>query len=56
MYPTNALCNSQLEELVKFLRLGYGEGKEPVTFARYTGQESNEERERDCEEPLPTSC
>ena len=42
VYPTNALCNSQLEELVKFLRLGYGEGKEPVTFARYTGQESND--------------
>ena len=51
VYPTNALCNSQLEELVKFLRLGYGEGKEPVTFARYTGQESNEERERIAKNP-----
>ena len=46
VYPMNALCNSQLEELVRFLRLGYGTGQEPVTFARYTGQESNEERER----------
>ncbi|MXX05505.1 MAG: DEAD/DEAH box helicase [Gammaproteobacteria bacterium] len=44
VYPMNALCNSQLEELQKYLRLGYGEGNEPVTFARYTGQESTEER------------
>ena len=51
VYPMNALCNSQLEELVKFLRLGYGEGKEPVTFARYTGQESNEEREQIAKSP-----
>ena len=51
VYPMNALCNSQLEELVKFLRLGYGEGKEPVTFARYTGQESNEDRERIAKNP-----
>lgn len=46
VYPMNALCNSQREELEKFLELGYGKGKEPVTFARYTGQEKNEERER----------
>lgn len=45
VYPMNALCNSQREELEKFLRFGYGDGKEPVTFARYTGQESTEERE-----------
>ena len=51
VYPMNALCNSQLEELVKFLRLGYTEGKEPVTFARYTGQESNEDRERIAKNP-----
>ena len=51
VYPMNALCNSQLEELMKFLKLGYGEGKEPVTFARYTGQESNEERERIAKNP-----
>ncbi|WP_245007673.1 hypothetical protein [Nocardia nova] len=35
----NALANSQLGELTKFLRWGYPEGAEPVTFARYTGQE-----------------
>lgn len=51
VYPMNALCNSQHEELEKFLRLGYGEGKEPVTFARYTGQESSEERERIAKNP-----
>ncbi len=45
VYPMNALCNSQREELEKYLRLGYGEGGEPVTFARYTGQETQEERE-----------
>ena len=51
VYPMNALCNSQREELERYLRLGYGEGGEPVTFARYTGQESNEERERIAKNP-----
>ncbi len=46
VYPMNALCNSQRDELEKFLQSGYGEGKEPVTFSRYTGQETNEERTR----------
>ncbi|GAA4847100.1 DEAD/DEAH box helicase [Luteimicrobium xylanilyticum] len=44
VYPMNALANSQQEELSKFLRDGFGEGNEPVTFARYTGQESPDER------------
>ncbi|MDP9418658.1 MAG: DEAD/DEAH box helicase [Actinomycetota bacterium] len=44
VYPMNALANSQVLELEKFLRYGYGEGEEPVTFARYTGQESSDER------------
>ena len=44
IYPMNALANSQLEELKKFL--GSRTGGIPVTFARYTGQESSEERER----------
>ena len=44
IYPMNALANSQLEELKKFL--GSRKGGIPVTFARYTGQESSEERER----------
>jgi superfamily II DNA/RNA helicase/very-short-patch-repair endonuclease len=42
IYPMNALVNSQMEELEKFLG-HYGENK-PVTFGRYTGQESQEER------------
>ena len=45
IYPMNALCNSQREELEKYLCLGYPDGPR-VTFARYTGQESQEERER----------
>ncbi|MCF8608899.1 DEAD/DEAH box helicase [Gordonia sp. HY285] len=45
VYPMNALANSQLGELEKFLEYGYGKGSEPVTFARYTGQENNAERE-----------
>jgi superfamily II DNA/RNA helicase/very-short-patch-repair endonuclease len=45
VYPMNALCNSQLEELEKYLRLGYAKGSEPVRFARYTGQESVEDRQ-----------
>ncbi len=51
VYPMNALANSQLGELEKFLRFGYGEGKEPVTFARYTGQEGQEERDRILKDP-----
>jgi superfamily II DNA/RNA helicase/very-short-patch-repair endonuclease len=46
VYPMNALANSQLGELDKFLGLGYPDRKGPVTFARYTGQEKPEERER----------
>ncbi|WP_396905733.1 DEAD/DEAH box helicase [Mycolicibacterium phlei] len=45
VYPMNALANSQVGELEKFLTYGYGEGNEPVTFARYTGQEEGEKRE-----------
>jgi superfamily II DNA/RNA helicase len=45
VYPMNALANSQLEELQKYLCLGYATGKEPVRFARYTGQESDQERQ-----------
>ncbi len=44
VYPMNALCNSQMEELKKFLIDGYGEGKELVRFARYTGQEKEGDR------------
>ncbi len=46
VYPMNALANSQLGELEKFLTFGFGKGNEPVTYARYTGQESDEDRQR----------
>ena len=45
VYPMNALANSQFGELEKFLCKGYGPGQEPVRFRRYTGQESDEERQ-----------
>jgi Lhr-like helicase len=44
VYPMNALANSQLEELKKFL-VGPNQPV-AVSFARYTGQEKPEERER----------
>src|SRR3989440_12195765 len=46
VYPMNALANSQLKELENLLCLGYPNKKGPVTFERYTGQESEDERER----------
>ncbi|WP_433803399.1 DEAD/DEAH box helicase [Actinomycetospora sp. CA-084318] len=41
VYPMNALANSQLGELEKFL----GTTRQAVTFARYTGQENKAARE-----------
>lgn len=49
IYPMNALANSQLEELDKFV--ANVEGQRPVTFARYTGQEDSEERRHIAESP-----
>ncbi len=43
IYPMNALANSQFNELEKFLVRGFH--TPPVTFRRYTGQESEEERQ-----------
>jgi hypothetical protein len=46
IYPMNALANSQREEIDKFIKQsGLPDHLRP-TFARYTGQESAEERER----------
>lgn len=50
IYPMNALANSQLEELDKFL-YGYPTGQEPFTVARYTGQESKSERDEIANNP-----
>ena len=45
VYPMNALANSQEGELKKFLNYGYPDGRGPLTFAKYTGQESDETRQ-----------
>jgi Lhr-like helicase len=46
IYPMNALANSQMSELQKFIeQSGLPDPLRP-TFARYTGQESADERER----------
>ncbi len=50
IYPMNALANSQLEELNKFL-YGYADAERPFSVARYTGQESKAEREAIAENP-----
>jgi ATP-dependent helicase YprA (DUF1998 family)/very-short-patch-repair endonuclease len=50
VYPMNALANSQREELAKFLDHGFG-GHRPVTYARYTGQESREEKDEILRDP-----
>src|SRR6202012_2702888 len=45
IYPMNALANSQLEELEKFIGgSGLEDGLRP-TYRRYTGQESDAERQ-----------
>ncbi|MGE3841583.1 MAG: DEAD/DEAH box helicase [Vicinamibacterales bacterium] len=49
IYPMNALANSQLEELDKFVANVHGE--RPITFARYTGQENSEERRHIADNP-----
>jgi Lhr-like helicase len=46
IYPMNALANSQLKELEKFIDQSELPEHLRPTFARYTGQESQEERER----------
>ncbi|GIH69752.1 hypothetical protein Mth01_20050 [Sphaerimonospora thailandensis] len=46
VYPMNALANSQLHELERFLEWGLPRDARPVSFARYTGQESEERRTR----------
>ena len=51
VYPMNALANSQMLELEKFLKFGFPNGEGPVTFARYTGQESADERRRILAQP-----
>lgn len=49
IYPMNALANSQLEELDKFV--ANVQGEKPITFERYTGQEDNEKRRSIADNP-----
>lgn len=51
VYPMNALANSQEQELQKFLTFGYPDGRGPVSFRRYTGQEKDEERRQILADP-----
>lgn len=44
VYPMNALANSQVGELEKFINFGYPNQQGPITFRRYTGQESDNEK------------
>lgn len=51
VYPMNALANSQMGELEKFLCEGFPDRRSPVTFARYTGQDSQQRREEIIQNP-----
>jgi ATP-dependent helicase YprA (DUF1998 family) len=44
VYPMNALANSQVGELEKFINFNYPDQRGPITFRRYTGQESDDEK------------
>jgi tRNA A-37 threonylcarbamoyl transferase component Bud32/very-short-patch-repair endonuclease len=46
VYPMNALANSQLKELERYLKYGFPADRQPVTFERYTGQEKQADRDR----------
>jgi superfamily II DNA/RNA helicase len=48
VYPMNALINSQQEE-IEIYKENYGDNF-PITFAKYTGQEGSEQREKVQEE------
>ena len=49
VYPMNALANSQMDELTKFIDQVPRE--RPITFDRYTGQDDKSERRRIADEP-----
>ncbi len=44
VYPMNALANSQVGELEKFINFSYPDQRGPITFRKYTGQESDDEK------------
>ncbi|MDD2506986.1 MAG: DEAD/DEAH box helicase [Candidatus Cloacimonetes bacterium] len=51
VYPMNALANSQEKELSKFINWGFSSDTKPVTFKRYTGQESEQDKHEICANP-----
>jgi ATP-dependent helicase YprA (DUF1998 family)/very-short-patch-repair endonuclease len=51
VYPMNALANSQVNELDRYLRRGYLQGQQPVTYRKYTGQEDGKQREEIIADP-----
>jgi len=51
VYPMNALANSQEKELSKFVNWGFSSDTKPVTFKRYTGQESEQAKQEICSNP-----
>ena len=51
VYPMNALANSQEKELGKFVNWGFSSDTKPVTFKRYTGQESEQDKYEICANP-----
>lgn len=54
VYPMNALINSQYQELEKYqeqYELKNGKGSCPITFGKYTGQESALERDKIIDNP-----
>lgn len=50
IYPMNALANSQCDELARYLA-PWPDLERPFTFARYTGQESREDRQAIADDP-----
>lgn len=51
VYPMNALANSQEKELSKYVNWGFSSDTKPVTFKRYTGQESEQAKQEICSNP-----
>jgi ATP-dependent helicase YprA (DUF1998 family) len=51
VYPMNALANSQEKELSKFVNWGFSSDTKPITFKRYTGQESEQAKLEICANP-----
>ena len=51
IYPMNALANSQCGELEKFIQWGFAQDQYPLRFAKYTGQENEDQRKAIIQNP-----